>query len=221
MADSKNIKLEQNIENIIKAISLGRELNPPNNLNSPCSVCAKNVLSNQKAVCCDTCMKWCHIKCDGTSVGEYDFLISTDDSIRWDCLACKLNFQYENVPFTLCDLSEIIKINNSDSMKFCNFLPSLDIMSQSNEMANTAVNDIDNNLPTLTNCKYYSVKDYQKMKVENNFNIFHSNVNGLESKMDSLLEFIVGSSSFPDVVAITETSQQTDKFFISNVSMDG
>ena len=65
-----------------------------------------------------------------------------------------------------------------------------------------------------------SVNKVQTLKNKNNLNIFHSNVNGLESKFDNLYEFISGTSSEFDIIASTETSQIND-FFTSNVSLEG
>ena len=76
-------------------------------------------------------------------------------------------------------------------------------------------------LPSNLNSKYHSVRDFQKLKIQKNFNIFHANVNGLESKFDNLHTFLAGAESFMDVVAITETSENKDHSFISNISMDG
>ena len=45
-----------------------------------------------------------------------------------------------------------------------------------------------------------------------NFNIFHTNINGLESKLDNLNEFLSGSSYKMDV--------KEDTGFLSNVEMD-
>ena len=182
-------------------------------MSSPCSICNKNVLSNQKAVHCDSCNKWCHIKCDGTSLATYYYLMSSDDTVLWDCLVCKIKFHHQNIPFTLCEVVEIDKINNSNSMKFCEFLPSFETISLSNEFSNLSLNDVDHNLPTLTSCKYYNVNEFQNLKVQKNLNLFHSNVNGLESKFEALHEFLAGSSSALDIVAITETSQKNDVFF--------
>ena len=52
-------------------------------------------------------------------------------------------------------------------------------------------------------------------------NIFHSNVNGLESKFDTLHDFLAGANSAMDIIGITETSEDNDNSFISNVSLDG
>ena len=219
--DVTKIKYEQVTERIISAICQDQELNVYNNFHSPCSICNKNVLSNQKAVYCDSCNKWCHIKCDGTTLETYQYLMSTDDTITWDCLVCKMKFHHQNFPFITCDLSEIIKINNSDSMRFCDFLPSLETISLSNEFLNISLNDVDHNLPILTNCKYYNVNAFQSLQIQKNLNVFHSNVNGLESKLEVLHDFLAGSTSALDVIAITETSEQNDISFTSNVNLDG
>ena len=44
-----------------------KNLNSSNNLKFLHSICDKNVLNNQKAIQCDSCNRWCHIKCDGTT----------------------------------------------------------------------------------------------------------------------------------------------------------
>ena len=215
------IKLKQTFDRIIEAISLDKELNPYNNLDFPCSICNKNVLTNQKAIQCDTCNKWCHIQCDGTSLETYNHLMITNDTVSWHCLFCTFNFHHQNIPFTLSDDYEIEKINKSDTMRFCDVLPTFEIISETSKFSNFPQNEIDYNLPSLLTSKYYSVYDFQRLKTQNKLNIFHSNVNGLESKFESLHEFLTGSISALDIIAITETSQQNDEFFTSNVSLDG
>ena len=105
-------------------------------------------------------------------------------------------------------------------MKFCEFLPTFEIISETSKFSNFSSRDVDNELPSLLNSKYHSVYDFQKLKIQKNFNIFHSNVNGLESKFEGLHEFLSGSSAKLDVIGITETSQKND-FFTTNVSLDG
>ena len=63
---SISLKLELTHDRILEAISTETELNIPNNLKWPCSICNKNVTTNMKGLRCDT-YKWCHIKCDGMS----------------------------------------------------------------------------------------------------------------------------------------------------------
>ena len=82
-------------------------------------------------------------------------------------------------------------------------------------------NDFDQNIPSLLNSKYYSVNAIQNLNIDNNLNIFHSNINGLGSKFDSLNNFFVEAKADFDIVAITETSEQAENSFLSNVEMEG
>ena len=218
-SDASQIKLGLIYERIILAISSETELNNSNNLSWPCSICNKNVLSNQIGIQCDSCDKWSHAKCNDLSPERYEYLATTDDSCQWHCLYCTLKFHHKNIPFILLDNSEIEKINNSDSMKFCESLPSFETVLETNRLLPDA--DFEHNIPSLINSKYYSVNSFQKLNKHSNLNIFHSNVNGLENKFDNLHEFLVGASTPLDIVALTETSHKNDDFFKSNVTLAG
>ena len=71
-----NISLKNSIQRIAGAILSGKELNDPprTRIKYLCSICNKNCLSNQSCIQCDACDKWCHIKCDGTSIKTYNNL---------------------------------------------------------------------------------------------------------------------------------------------------
>ena len=64
------------------------------------------------------------------------------------------------------------------------------------------------------------MNNFHKLKLQKKFNIFHSNVNRLETKFDHLHEFLTSASFNMDIVAITEISQKTNENFIKNVSME-
>ena len=110
-------------DRITDALCTETVFNQPNNLKWLCSICNKNVTSSMKGMQCDTCNKWCHIRCDCMTVEEYEYYTSTnnDDSVGWNCLFCSIKLNNENLAFTLVGNEEILKINNSDSMSF--FLP--------------------------------------------------------------------------------------------------
>ena len=221
MSAFNSLKYNATYNRILEALSMDSELNTTNNLRWPCSICNKNVTSNMKAIQCDTYQKWCHIKCDGISTKVYETLMyaSTD----WHCLYCTIKFNRDNLAFTLTDDSEINKINNSNSMRFCEFLPSLENITETNKFINFQLhdqNDPDVNLPSLLKTEYYSVSAFQALNNANNLNIFHANVNGLETKFDMLHNFLADSRTSQDIIAISETSEHSDHF-LSNVSIDG
>ena len=70
------------------------------NLRFPCGICNKSVMNNQKAIECDSCGKWIHTKCNGTTNNEYEELkllnemAENDPNIIcevWWCLRCTDN----------------------------------------------------------------------------------------------------------------------------------
>ena len=132
MVEASKIKYENNIARIIEAISSENALNPPNRLKFPCSICNKNCLKNQCHLLCKRCNKRCHIKCNDTAVNEYRYFLANEDnpSIPWFCLYCTLFRHYELFPFTLCSISELMNINNSNTMEFCEVLPSLETIEE-------------------------------------------------------------------------------------------
>ena len=74
--------------------------------------------------------------------------------------------------------------------------------------------------PSTAICKRLALHCSGKLKLHKNLNIFHANVNGLESKFDTLNNFLAGATSPIDIVALTETSEDSVISFISNVSVD-
>ena len=59
------------------------------------------------------------------------------------------------------------------------------------------------------------------LKKNNNLNIFHANVNGLEAKLDILEEFVSATPKKLDIVAITETSEKEEIGFLTNTDIEG
>ena len=52
----------------------------------PCAVCKKSVLNQHKAICCDHCNQWVHIKCNDLNDLDYNLLKSNNEF--WYCILC-------------------------------------------------------------------------------------------------------------------------------------
>ena len=219
MVKANDIKLENNVERILEAITLGKVLNPPSRFKHPCSICNKNCLSNQKHLPCFHCTKSFHIKCNGTTLEQYEFHQNNQNK-KWYCLDCTVRYRHSIIPFTCSSVSKLININSSDNMEFCNFQPCLEIIHETSAFEKYSLPDTNFDLPNLVNSKYHTVEQCQQLKIESNFNIFHSNVNRLESKFDGLHTFISGSKSSFDIIAITETSESSEHSFSSTIKID-
>ena len=100
-------------------------------------------------------------------------------------------------------------------------LPNFNIMSEISNISNKA-HDIDENIDDPINCKYYTVEELSKIPTNKVFNIFHSNVNGLDTHFENLHEFLSNKNTPTfDVINVTETSQQEDLNFKTNVKLKG
>ena len=126
-------------------------------------------------------------------------------------------------PYNSCHTNEINSINSSDRYFGDNNLEDLQSITYNNDTlaSNLCDDDLDIKLSNIEECKYYSVEEFKKTKLVNNVNIFHNNVNGLETKFGLLHNFLASSSSELDFIAITETSHNDHDKFISNIKIDG
>ena len=72
-----------------------------NNLNEPydpsdlCGLCNEIVTQIHHAICCDTCSKWIHIKCNKFATADYRFY-QFNEQEKFTCMSCLA----ENIPFS-------------------------------------------------------------------------------------------------------------------------
>ena len=175
------------IEYIINRI-LTDGTNPRISVKDPCMVCHKTVKVDHQAILCKSCEFLVHIGCNGITQIEYGHLQYNSES--WNCLICNIKNNLYNLPFTQCDNTELLDINGTNSMGFLASLPNVENISETKSFSDFSSNDVNNELPSKTSCRHYSVKDFHILKKQENLNIFHANVNGLGSKVDNLKEFL-------------------------------
>ena len=95
----------------------------------PCGKCGLKVRNNHKAIQCDNCIFWTHIKCDGIDNSLYENL--KESSSKYFCKIClelALPFQHlNNEQFYLCqkglpydDCSfQLLPTHNADEINKC------------------------------------------------------------------------------------------------------
>ena len=64
----------------------------------PCKICAKNIQDKDKAVQCDLCELWIHIKCNNLNYLDYRYLQNCDESST----ICPFNSLSGNKNFLAC-----------------------------------------------------------------------------------------------------------------------
>ena len=65
------------------------------NIKFPCGICKKSVAKNHKAIQCDKCDCWIHIKCQYLDSNDYQ-QYQNDNSRTFICIPCKADI----FPFT-------------------------------------------------------------------------------------------------------------------------
>ena len=96
-------------------------------------------------------------------------------------------------PYNSCNTNDLNSINSND--RYFEILDSQndsqkqELNSNQVKAVNLCDDDLDINLTNLIDCKYHSVNEFQKNNLTKNFNIFHNNVNGLETKFENLYFF--------------------------------
>ena len=191
----------------------------------PCLSCNRNVNWNHKAVQCDVCNRWVHIKCNFLNNNDYIQLQNTDSPFY--CIKCN----EENIPFSklsnkeLC-ISVIDGIDNFNEMLDIDFLlPSQNKqISELNEfmqqkfhmMSSNIDNDCDATPPI--NCNYYDTDEFRKAKFDSSksFSIFHLNIHSIQKHIEELKTTLQMLNYKFDILAISESKLQKGKTQIAH-----
>eukprot|EP00111_Clytia_hemisphaerica_P007359 TCONS_00021396-protein len=171
------------------------------NIKNPCGICSNPVATTHRAVWCDHCNYWVHIKCNNTSKSEYERLQHDDGT--WLCQRC---FNLE-VPFGRIsheDLKLTLQGKNFDLV----LDPSDDFNLQFFRDIDSALNQedhVENNLLNFE-CPYLSLSEVnQKHKNNNSISALHLNIASLSLHHGELVT-ILNSCDIPfNFIGITET----------------
>ena len=82
-------------------------MNPPKH---PCGICHKTILGNQKAIFCNNCKSYVHMKCNGISASEYKELEKEPDDVSWFCKNCTMDM----FPFGSLANEELLGLHDFD-----------------------------------------------------------------------------------------------------------
>ena len=145
-------------------------------MNAPqclCSTCQKNIPENSKAVFCNNCEFWVHIKCNNISVSEYKKLQNEGHDVPWFCLRCTMVM----FPFSQLENEELSNLFNFDFPSWVDSAPSFEITSGLINLPNLDGYDIDEHLPSNVNSSYHTLQDLSALEHSgNDLSLFHLNV---------------------------------------------
>ena len=198
----------------------------------PCTICTKNVNKNHRAVCCDSCNQWIHIKCNLLSKSDYDNLQLDPDPFF--CISCIKH----NIPFSSLSHNEFTivvtkgiyvppEVEHKDQLQF---LQSENYIKQLNEYITKSMLSPSDNIDEDTeddglapiNCNYYDLEDFSKAKFNSSksFSIFHLNIHSIQLHIDELKTILNLLDFHFDILAISESKLQTNILPIVDISIE-
>ena len=161
----------------------------------PCKICARNVYDKDKAIQCDLCELWIHIKCNNLSYLDYSYLQNCDES--WYCIKCYSTvFPFNSLPsnknFLACFTDTDSNItqrkdlkndhNTSLSLKTSNLEFSV------NRFSNTTPEN-DNDPEKIASSKYHDIDEMHNIEIPHKnklLSIFRKNTCSLNKNFNDL-----------------------------------
>ena len=184
-------------------------------IKNPCSVCKFIVQNNHKAIYCDICHLWTHLKCTPFSHDEYNALSNSSES--WFCPPCTsalfpFNHFEEDTDFyfSLFDFNRI-PCFDTELLKTKCFNPFLDDSDSRHLLLNSDI-DPDSNLfkdnsHLLSNCIYLTSNEFNNIPPPSSvsFSLFHINISSLSKQFDYLSEYISTLNTSFSTIGVSET----------------
>ena len=160
----------------------------------PCKICAKNVSEKDKAVQCDLCELWVHIKCNNLNYLDYRYLQNSNES--WYCIECRSTIfpfnslsSNKNLPEACCtntdnNTTRWVNLENNHNSSL-SWKPSSNLELLINQF-NNATTENSNDSEKVNLSKYYDIEEihnidayichhYQPKISEHNIEIPHKN----------------------------------------------
>ena len=175
----------------------------------PCPICSKKFHSNNKRICCDLCDQWVHPKCNLLGDKDYKYH-QKNPTATFHCLKCMENY----IPFSLLNDNQFsiavkqgINYQLETNLSYNPIEMDKKLFNRINNAVALHHNDNDDDvLDTYTDCKYYGIEDFQKLKVkpEKSFSIFHLNIHSVQAHIEDL-RILLGMLDFDfDFICLSE-----------------
>ena len=167
----------------------------------PCTVCGRSVAKNHKALQCDYCDQWVHIKCNLIDKKTYELL--KQDETPWSCIKCTENI----FPFIQADLP----VNNHNHLT-----------TKQQEIIND-LNQIKDDPENTPSSKYYTPDGFNKNITFSNkdFLLLHLNISSLSFHYEELHNFLVNMPTKPSIFGISESRLKKNNPSLINISLPG
>ena len=196
----------------------------------PCKICAKNVHDKDKAVQCDLCELWIHIKCNNLNYLDYRYLQNCDES--WYCIECcstifPFNSLTSNKNFLACCTntdSNITQWNDleNDHNSSLSLKPSSKLELLVNQF-NNATPENGNDPEKIASSKYYDIDEMHNIEIPHknkSLSLFHINACSLNKNFDDLQHLLSCTQKNFDIIAISETRVTKNISLLNNLNFN-
>ena len=166
--------------------------------NLPCGICHKITPNSQKAILCNNCNFYIHIKCNGISAAEYKQLEKDPDDVSWFCKSCIKDL----LPFGSLTNKELLKLHGFDLPSFVDCTPSFEISSNLVNLPNLSDYDIDEHMPQNIDSHYFTLPELSSLQLSSNdFSLyFLSSLQLSSNDFPPILFFILTLEAFPFIM---------------------
>ena len=196
----------------------------------PYKTCAKNVSENVKAVQCNLCELWVHIKCNNLNYLDYRYLQNSNES-RYCTECCSTIFPFNslsnNKNFLACctntdnNTTQWIDLENDRNS-------SLSLKLSSNlqllvNLFNNATPENNDDPEKTCSSKYYDIEAMRNIEISHknkSLSLFHINACSLKKKFDDLQHLLSCAKANFDIIAISETRITRQVSFLNNQNLN-
>ena len=153
------------------------------------------------------------------------YFVLEDDDIPWQCILCEIADMASKFPFGYLAKMELNDLHDLDLPSQPQLLPSHELRSKPSHIQSLDNFDLDEkNFIQTINSKHVDLpnfaKRYSSSSFDKAFSLFHVNTRSLSKNFDQPQNVLSAAKTKFDLVGITETKQQINKDFITNVSLD-
>ena len=152
-----------------------------NTANDPYGICDKNINGKQRAIFCDNCNFYVHIKCNDISSAEYKELEQEPDDVSWFCKKCTM----DKFPFCFLTNEEVLGLNDFEIPSLIDSAQSFEVTSNLKELPNLSDYDTNEYMPQNIDSCYFTLPDLSSLHLSSNdFSILHTNIRSLSLHHD-------------------------------------
>ena len=130
------------------AINPGPQTAASNTTKDKCSICSRTVASNHRAIECDNCLQWCHIRCGSVTPREYQQMINLEN-LSWLCPKCMLLQQTSDYNQENLEDGDFASVSEQGDDPF--FVLNQQLGDRNLKIAHLNINGLLNKLPEVHN----------------------------------------------------------------------